>query len=61
MKKNILVNINKGNVCQFLTTMNSLSQNNKNSEFDVYITHCNLEESDKEYIKIKVADIAILV
>jgi len=55
MKKNILVNINKGYIRHFLTTMNSLSQNNPKSEFDVYVMHSNLEDSDKEYIKTKVA------
>lgn len=56
MKKNILVNINKGYIRHFLTTMNSLSQNNQKSEFDVYVMHSNLEDSDKEYIKTKLAD-----
>ena len=55
MKKNILVNINKGYIRHFLTTMNSLSQNNPKSEFDVYVMYSNLEDSDKEYIKLKVA------
>lgn len=54
-QKNILVNINKGYVKYFLTMMNSLSINNPNSDFDVYVMHNNLEESDKEYIKSKVA------
>lgn len=52
--KNILVNINKGYVKHFLTMMNSLSQNNPNSQFDVYVMHSNLEESDKARIKSKV-------
>lgn len=56
MKKNILVNINKGYIRHFLTTMNSLSVNNPKSEFDVYVMHSNLEDSDKEYIKTKIAD-----
>jgi len=55
MKRNILVNINKGYIRHFLTTMNSLSQNNQRSEFDVYVMHSNLEDSDKEYIKTKLA------
>ena len=49
--KNILVNINKNYIPQFLTTMNSLSSNNANSNFDVYIMHSNLDEKDKENIK----------
>jgi hypothetical protein len=32
-----------------------LRQNNMKSEFDVYVMHSNLEDSDKEYIKSKVA------
>jgi len=49
--KNILVNINKSYVSKFLTTMNSLSCNNTNSTFDVYIMHSNLNKKDKELIK----------
>ncbi len=54
-KKNILVNINRGYIRHFLTTMNSLSLNNPKSEFDVYVMHSNLEDSDKEYIQTKIA------
>lgn len=54
MKKNILVNINKGYVKHFLTMMNSLSMSNPNSEFDVYIMHTDLEPEDKANILLKV-------
>ncbi len=54
MKKNILVNINKGYVRHFLTMINSLSINNPESDFDVYVLHSNLEDSDKLHIQSNV-------
>ncbi len=53
MKKNILVNINKGYIKHFLTMMNSLSTNNKDSEFDVYVLHTDLDDEDKAKILTK--------
>ncbi len=54
LKKNILVNINKGYICHFLTMINSLSLNNKESMFDVYVMHSNLTDEDKALILSKV-------
>lgn len=53
MKKNILVNINKGYIKHFLTMMNSLSTNNKESKFDVYVLHTDLDDDDKAKILTK--------
>ncbi len=53
-KKNILVNINKGYITHFLTMLNSLATNNKNSQFDIYVLHSNLDENDKYYISTKI-------
>ena len=55
MKKNILVNINKGYIKHFLTMVNSLSTNNASSEFDIYIMHSNLDDADKAHIQANVA------
>lgn len=54
MKKNILVNINKGYIVHFLTMLNSLATNNPQSEFDVYVLHSDLQEEDKQNILTKV-------
>lgn len=53
MKKNILVNINKGYIEHFLTTMNSLSMSNPNSDFDVYIMHSDLSAEDMASILLR--------
>ena len=50
MKKNILVNINKGYIRHFLTMLNSLATNNPQSEFDVYVMHTDLDDDDKAHI-----------
>ena len=51
MKKNILVNINKGYIRHFLAMINSLALNNQASQFDVYIMHSDLQDEDKGYIR----------
>lgn len=53
-KKNILVNINKEYIPHFLTMLNSLSVNNSDSEFDVYVMYSDLEDDDKSYISAKI-------
>ena len=53
MKKNILVNINRGYIKYFLTMMNSLASSNPTSEFDVYVMHTDLEAEDKAKILTK--------
>ena len=50
MKKNILVNINRGYVKHFLAMINSLAINNQDSEFDVYVMHTDLQPEDKANI-----------
>ena len=50
MKKNILVNINKGYIKHFLAMINSLAINNQDSDFDVYVMHTDLEPEDKANI-----------
>lgn len=54
MKKNILVNINKGYVKYFLVMMNSLATSNPESEFDVYIMHTDLDDEAKAHILTKI-------
>ena len=54
MKKNILVNINKGYVKHFLVMMNSLATSNPESEFDVYIMHTDLDDETKAHILTKI-------
>ena len=51
MKKNILTSINRGYVKHFLTMLNSLSLNNKESQFDVYVMHTDLTDEDKTHIQ----------
>ncbi|MBR6779068.1 MAG: glycosyltransferase family 8 protein [Clostridia bacterium] len=51
MKKNILCAINKGYIKHFLAMINSLSDNNKESDFDVYVMHTNLDDQDKAYME----------
>ncbi len=49
-RKRILVNINKGYIRHFLTMLNSLSTNNPESDFDVFVLHSNLDDADKSHI-----------
>lgn len=51
MRKNILVNINKGYMKHFLTMLNSLVSNNPNSRFHVYVMHTDLDENDIKRIQ----------
>lgn len=51
MKKNILVSINHYFMKFFLSMVQSLSDSNPNSEFDVYILQNNLPEEDRLFIK----------